>query len=109
MRLRTLGGGLLELETMEVKDLESGELTVLWDLLTGGGDSRRGVLIRVGDNDLSGDLFLLDFLAGGFSVKCVMEGWAFGGETKLRFLYRPGFELIQLTRDGLDRQSWFSL
>jgi hypothetical protein len=42
-------------------------------------------------------------------VKCVMEGWAFGGETKLRFLYRPGFELIQLTRDGLDRQSWFSL
>jgi len=24
-------------------------------------------------------------------------------------LYRPGFELIQLTRDGLDRQSWFSL
>jgi hypothetical protein len=42
-----------------------------------------------------------------FLVKCKREGWALGGDTKLCFLYRPEFELIQLTRDGLDRQSWF--
>jgi hypothetical protein len=109
LRLRTLGDSLLELEKMAVKDLESGELTVIWDFLMGGGDSGRGILIGFGDSDLAGDLFLLEILAGGFLVKCVMEDWAFGGETKLRFLYMPGFELIQLTRDGLDRQSWFEL
>jgi hypothetical protein len=94
---------------MAVKYLESGELTVIWDFLMGGGDSGRGILIGFGDSDLAGDLFLLDILAGGFLVKCVMEVWAFGGETKLCFLYMPGFELLQLTRDSLDCQSWFEL